>query len=354
MKIEIFDLYTQAIRANSLLKKSLGVIFSVLIITAFSTTDSYAWCTNLISSQTIYYGTIVVQRDTPVGSAVSGVIYGPEDTVAKCDDPTGTGENSGILVSLSAHDSSYYGNQVFNTYLNGIGVTIGIAGGFYSKQWDRWVEAGNNSQADGTINGSGLTTFIHQTKIQFIKTSAVAQSGTFTQQIGSYRPAEGSIGLFPSGKTAGLIPVYATGNIVVVACSITTPNLTFPIGNVLASNFGTSVGTIPSGAQNTQTLGLNCDAGANINVTLSGTNNPDVTTTSVLALTNQGAADVAKGVGVQILYNGSPLVLNNKIVLKKSNGGQETFPITARYYQTKTSVSTGKANASATLNLTYQ
>ncbi len=144
------------------------------------------------------------------------------------------------------------------------------------------------------------------------------------------------------------------GSISSVACSITTPTLTFPIGDISASSFGTTVGTIPSGGQNTQNLGLNCNAGANINVTLQGTQNPDVGTTSVLALTGQGNADVASGVGVQLVYNGSPLVLNNRIVLKRSAGGQETFPITARYYQTKTSVTTGKANASATLDLTYQ
>ncbi|HDS5029757.1 fimbrial protein [Enterobacter kobei] len=57
---------------------------------------------------------------------------------------------------------------------------------------------------------------------------------------------------------------------------------------------------------------------------------------------------------MQIVYNGAPLMLNNRIVLKTSSGGQETFPLTARYYQTRTTVSTGTANASATLNLTYQ
>lgn len=139
-----------------------------------------------------------------------------------------------------------------------------------------------------------------------------------------------------------------------VACSISTPNLTFPIGDVLVSKFGSTVGTIPAGGQNTQNLGLSCDYYANINVTLSGTQNPDVGTTSVLALTNQGDADVAKGVGVQILYNSTVLSRNSRIVLKRSSGGQEMLPITARYYQTKSSVTTGKANATATLNLTYQ
>ncbi|MCJ1876955.1 fimbrial protein [Klebsiella sp. HSTU-Sny5] len=144
------------------------------------------------------------------------------------------------------------------------------------------------------------------------------------------------------------------GMVTQLACSINTPNLNFPIGDVLASAFGSSIGFTPSVAQNTQNLGLNCDSGAKINISLEGIQNPDVSNGTVLALTNQGNSDVAKGVGVQILYNGTPLTLNANIPVKTSSGGIEMLPITARYYQTKTSVTTGKANASATINLTYQ
>ena len=105
----------------------------------------------------------------------------------------------------------------------------------------------------------------------------------------------------------------------------------------------------------TQNLGLNCDPGANINVELAGTQNPDAPAdASVLALTGQGGPETAGGVGVQIVYNDVPLQLNNRIVLKKSAGGQETFPLVARYYQTKSQVKPGSANATATLNITYQ
>ncbi|MNH37426.1 Fimbria adhesin protein precursor [compost metagenome] len=87
---------------------------------------------------------------------------------------------------------------------------------------------------------------------------------------------------------------------------------------------------------------------------MTGTQNTDTSTTGVLQLTNAGAANVAKGVGIQILYNNTPLALNNNIVLKTSAGGQETFPFVAQYYQTRNPVSTGSANATMTLNLTYQ
>lgn len=87
---------------------------------------------------------------------------------------------------------------------------------------------------------------------------------------------------------------------------------------------------------------------------LSGAQNPDVSDNTVLALTGQGSAGVAQGVGVQLVYNNTPLILGNNLVLKRTNGGQEMFPLTARYYQTNTTVTTGIANASATLSLTYQ
>ncbi|HBV4841648.1 TPA: fimbrial protein [Klebsiella aerogenes] len=186
--------------------------------------------------------------------------------------------------------------------------------------------------------------------MQIIKTSNNATSGPVLR---------GYYAKFYAGKQGGgnIYPMMLNvvgGNIETLACSINTPNLTFPLGDIPVTSFGNAVGITPANAQNTQNLGLNCNAGANINVTLTGLQNPDVGNTSVLALTSQGEPSVAKGVGVQIIYNGSPLLLNNRIVLKQSAGGQEMFPLTARYYQTRTAVTTGKANASATLNLTYQ
>ncbi|WP_072129159.1 fimbrial protein [Kluyvera genomosp. 1] len=146
-----------------------------------------------------------------------------------------------------------------------------------------------------------------------------------------------------------------SGTITKVACSLgATKALTFNLGDIPLSNFSDAVGYSPSSNQDTQSLALDCDAGANVNVTLQGSQNPDVGTNTVLELTGQGGAGVAQGVGVQILYNGTPLVLGSKLLLKQSAGGQETFPFVARYYQTRTTVVEGSANTSATLSITYQ
>lgn len=107
-----------------------------------------------------------------------------------------------------------------------------------------------------------------------------------------------------------------------LACTVNTAQLTFPIGDIPASAFGTVVGTTPAGAQNTQNLGLTCAAGTNITVSLSGIQNPDSANTSVMALTGQGNAGTAKGVGVQLIYNGAPLAMNSRLFLRQSAGGK--------------------------------
>lgn len=338
-----------------LLKKT--TLLSTLFI-LFLANSSYAACTNNVSSVTINFGTIVVQRDAVVGNSLSNKIYGPQQTVTTCNDPSGGGVVNGMSSTLSRDARSYAGDAVFDILPQGIGmgIVLGINGGFYAGQWDDEIPAGANGDSWGAANGGGSWSWTFQPTIQFIKVSSPVLGGYISQQVANFMAyyGPGVSGTYGTGTPGIPIPVYITGNINVVACSITTPNLIFPIGDILASTFTTSIGTTPTAAKNTQNLGLNCDAGANINVSLSGTQNPDVGTTSVLALTGQGSANVAKGVGVQILYNGTPLILNNRIVLKKSNGGLETFPLTARYYQTKSIVATGTANASATLNLTYQ
>jgi hypothetical protein len=87
---------------------------------------------------------------------------------------------------------------------------------------------------------------------------------------------------------------YTGGSITTLACSLSSGSLSFPIGNIPATSFGSTVGTTPSNAQVTQTLGLTCNPGANINISLSGQQNPDVANTSVLALSGQGGPGVAE------------------------------------------------------------
>lgn len=310
----------------------------IAFLCLFLTTKCYAECASTTTlTKTLQFNALTIQHDAAVGTVLATVTIPSSGTQLGTCAVAGQTTMNDQMMYLGAVSSGT--NGVYNTNIPG----VGISGFYYSATYPFLTPPSTWTFANGAPTGIGdaVSTF------KLIKTGTIT-SGVLSNTLVAKVFYSGS----PTIDTVDI--VMAGSSVTQLTCSITTPTLLFPIGDILKSQFSSTVGFSPASAQNTQNLGLNCDAGANINVSLSGTQNPDVGTTSVLALTGQGGANVAKGVGVQLLYNGTPLVLNNNIVLKKSSGGQETFPLTARYYQTKTTVSTGTANASATLNITYQ
>lgn len=311
----------------------LSKYFLLLILTGISL-SAYAQCyTNQggATSQDINIpvSNIIVQRDAPVGESLVTVETAGSSIALSCDSEKGGGYYGELMLFTTPSNIT----DVYNTNIEGVGVRAAYET-FMFESPAAFVE----------FDGAGALWF-HGIGLTFIKTGkitpGVISAGLFSRIYGG--------GDMETALAYHLPAVTVTQ----LACSINTPKLTFPIGNVPASEFGNSIGFIPA-ESNTQNLGLNCDVDANINVELSGTQNPDVSDTSVLALNGQGTAGVASGLGVQLLYNGEPLENNKNIVMKKSEGGQEMLPITARYYQTKTAVMPGDASTSATLILTYQ
>lgn len=283
-------------------------------------------------------GNVIVQRDTPIGSEISVTQTAtiPSMLLATCTDG---GQSLNQFDYMGGVATSMPG--VYYTNVPGVGIAIITSTGGISAMQNPpttyWI----------TPLGSGTTTLSsgNAQNIRLYKIGNIV-SGNLTPGLIGHQS------LLDDGRTIREIQL-ASGSVTQVACSIKTPNLVFPLGDVPVSTFGNTIGFIPD-VSSTQNLGLDCDAGANINVSLNGTQNPDSSDTSVLALNNQGGSDVASGLGIQLLYNDVPLSLNNRIVLKNSPGGVETFPLKARYIQTKTTVTAGDASTNATLQLTYQ
>jgi len=312
----------------------INIIFLLCVAAGWSSAHAGTCTTITPQESTLSIGTITVQRDVAVGT----VLFSRNATLTGsyltgCTNPLMLGFSMRYLNATP----STYGNHVYNTNLNGIGVRFS-SGNYFENPTNTFSYTAQASYVEWWGG-----------KIELIVTGPVA-SGSLTPGVLGVVMLQDSDGVYRDGLTTTLLD----GTINVLACSITTPQLTFPIGDISAATFGSTVGTTPAGAQNTQNLGLNCDPGANVNISLSGIQNPDVATTSVLALTGQGNTGTAKGVGVQLLYNGTPITLNTRLPLNVATGGQQAFPLTARYYQTQTTVEPGTANASATLNLTYQ
>lgn len=315
--------------------KFIQAILLLCLLTGWNNSVRAGSCTTIIPQiSTLSVGTINVQRDAPVGTVVfSGAATYTGSYLTGCSNPL----MLGFSMRYNNATLSSYGNHVYNTNISGIGIRFSS---------NNYFENPTN-----TFSYNAQTSYVdwYGGRVELVVTGQVS-SGALTPGVIGVVTLQGSDGVYRDGLTTQL----TSGTINALACSITTPQLTFSIGDISTSAFGTAIGTTPTGAQNTQNLGLTCTPGTNISVSLGGIQNPDSTNTSVMALTGQGMTGTAKGVGVQLLYNGTPLVLNSRLLLKQSSGGLETLPLTARYYQTLTSVESGAANASATLNLTYQ
>ncbi|KGM28659.1 hypothetical protein KS18_06345 [Photorhabdus luminescens] len=76
---------------------------------------------------------------------------------------------------------------------------------------------------------------------------------------------------------------------------------------------------------------------------------------SIIQLNSANATNTAKGVGVQILYMGTPVPIGKPFVVGHSDrNARYNLPFNARYYQTDDRITGGKANAIAHFTVQYE
>ncbi|AXG46252.1 fimbrial protein [Photorhabdus laumondii subsp. laumondii] len=76
---------------------------------------------------------------------------------------------------------------------------------------------------------------------------------------------------------------------------------------------------------------------------------------SIIQLNRTNATNTAKGVGVQILYMGTPVPIGKPFAVGYSDrNSRYNLPFTARYYQTDDRITGGKANAIAHFTVQYE
>ena len=274
---------------------------------------------------------ISVGRDIPVGTVI-GTYYAPTNPdvqIIACD-------YGNYYYSFLYNGSVPSGTEhVYKTTVEGVGISL-TSGSGYTYDFPPHLRYDDGDY--GIYNSTPQV-------LTLIKIGPIVSGQLNQGVIGQLEDTYHNPGMVL--HLPGAVPVTQT------LCSVKTPSLVFALPDIPASDFGTSEGFTPS-ASVTRPLELDCDAQANINISLSGTQNPDVSDPSVLALSKYDHSGAATGVGVQLLYNSKPLNIGESLFLKQSSGENETFEITARYYQTKSVVRAGSINSVATLNITYQ
>ncbi|BDA92308.1 hypothetical protein E3AUHO_49940 [Klebsiella pneumoniae subsp. pneumoniae] len=99
-----------------------------------------------------------------------------------------------------------------------------------------------------------------------------------------------------------------------------------------------------------------CENVGNIFMQFNATADGNQAANGIIKIDDSGDDSSATGVGVQVLKNSVPIVLNEPATIWSGSKGSESaysFQYQARYIQTESTVTAGQANASATFVVTY-
>jgi type 1 fimbria pilin len=312
-------------------------------------------CTRTTAASSISVPNLIVQRDTAVGSQIGSEVIGGSVNFYSCQN--GLLDTYGIswgVKSLGTYVSTINGRRIYSTNIPGVGYAIGII------STNSCI--GNNAYVDGTetldgnannriicvsnLGFNGSATPAGRFKLTFYKTAAVTGSGvvnslTAGAMIINYMNA------WPLGSDLTMNSFTVT----TTACSVTNKAVKVPMGDVLKTAFSGQGSTTP---EKSFSINLDCDAATRVNLTLDDPTGKS-TQPGVLPLTTATEGTTAGGVGIQVLYNDTPVTFGKMFTIATTTAkGAMTIPLKARYYQTAATVTAGQANSMATFTLTYQ
>ncbi|KAA1144493.1 fimbrial protein [Citrobacter portucalensis] len=279
----------------------------------------------------VSFGTVMVQRDTPVGAVLATSTtgaYNGGNRLAGCSEPWTYRWEITQWGTLSA-----LGNSIYNTNLPGVGIRLTNTGSGKVIPYDE-----SRGVVDVVITGDGI-------KAELIKTGDIT-GGTLTPGV----LARASV---VNQFYFANVTLNGTSTVTSTACTVTTPDVNVPLGDHDKSGFsGVGSGT----GWQTFSIGLECDPGARINVRIDATADPSEAP-GVMALDGGSGEMAATGVGVQLwsVPDDSAVQFGQvKYYGTSSAGGLEAIQYRARYYQTASAVTAGPASATATFTLTYK
>jgi type 1 fimbria pilin len=139
--------------------------------------------------------------------------------------------------------------------------------------------------------------------------------------------------------------INVTGSIIGATCSLSTSNITIPLGTVDKSVF-TGVGSRSPYGPNVALISGGCDASL---VSMNFTGTANASNPNVFAVTG-GAA----GVGIRLLQsNTAAIYLPNNTYNFTPVAAGAGYSFTACYVQTDATITTGPANTTITVLITY-
>lgn len=269
--------------------------------------------------------TVTIPVNAPVGSTIASTIVAPQyGVLAIC-----TGAGGYLYYNIFLPSSSAVAH-VYQTNLNGVGILLKT-----SRYFDNPASRYYFPAYGGVLNIFDSS----NTEARLVKTGDITSGTLQPLRVGSYYAEDGKV-----TKEFTL----TAGTVISQSCVVNTPDVNVPLDDVVASDL-TAIGS--TAKPRPFNVELICDKRVPIYFTANGITDPDAGSDGVLKNTETSGS--ASGVGVQIIYNGTPLKLNNKFQVTTSPSGQENLQFYAQYYKTKNTAFPGTVRAIMTIDITY-
>lgn len=328
---------------NTYKQKLLGT--AIVLSGIFFSESALALCTATEPNVTLPVPTEAIQRDTVAGTVLVELI----STVEMTCDPTGyTGPSPGYWFLRVATSNIDYGttDATMNARkigYEGLALYWNMIGATFSRFPFNDPSHVFRIPVRADVPGTGSTENTFRILVDSPKKLA-----------GTYPGYTLGLDLYENGNSTtsyGRIVTFTIPPFTVnaVACSVTQPTITIPMGNDIPTFRFKGVGTTID--EKPVSIDLDCDAQTRVNIKLEG--RTVAGTPGVLALNAESG--VATGIGIQMLKDGVPVTFNTPTAIGTTPvSGPYSIEYTARYYQTGASVTGGKANATAQFTMTYQ
>lgn len=308
-------------------------------------------CT-ITGSAAISFGTLTVPRDTPVGTSIGPVRSSAISVNCPSNPGTVPPYNNGWYIQYYPQLTGSPVAGVWNTGIAGIGIKV-VDVTYGNKMLSTlnvggWDDFGAPITTTAAFQGSFTFTY------QLVKTAAQVTTGGAVNIPQLFTLVSHNI---PVNVTSPALVTISVNNTSIVAttCTVTTPSVSVALPTVNASALspvGTTVG-------NTNlSIGLSCQAGANVYVTLTDATAPGNTTSNLTLASGSTATGVAlrllNSSGTVVSYGPDSAVAGNPNQwLVGASASTTRIPLTAQYISTGT-VGPGTVKGLATFTMSYQ
>ncbi|MDX7988023.1 type 1 fimbrial protein [Xenorhabdus sp. 12] len=292
----------------------------------------------------VSFGDIVIPRNYPIGTTIKEIYLDEVDVqgyLAFCDYQT-----SATWDEPALNRAHYNYDAIYESGIPGVGIRINTWGPGFGIDWlpRKAYPAQYCYPVDGFYRKVPYCgkTFGYLT-VQLIKIAPTTGSGMMENRL---------LTRARLGHDITMHTFYLTNTrIITQGCSLTQSTTFVNMGEVKTSDFRGVNST--AGLKNFN-LDVDCDANLHVGVELDGRPAKNYSN-NIWALDYSSDNVTATGIGLQILLFNKPLDMREPILLRPSRAVRHfSIPLQARYIQTDARITPGKADATATVILTYQ